>query len=84
MDVHKPKPVHSWRGLLSEVGIIVLGVLIALTMSDTMTRAIGDPLEAQRPSNYEQPFNEGKPAPRGEPVPAKDAPGEIDVPHLAR
>ncbi len=30
MDVHKPKPVHNWREFASEVGIIVLGVLIAL------------------------------------------------------
>ncbi|MCW0198806.1 hypothetical protein [Sphingopyxis sp.] len=30
VDVHKPKPVHSWRELLSEVGVIVIGVAIAL------------------------------------------------------
>jgi hypothetical protein len=30
MEIHKPKPVHSWRGLLSEIGIIVIGVTIAL------------------------------------------------------
>ena len=31
MDIHTPKrPVHAWRDLLKEVGIIVLGVLIAL------------------------------------------------------
>lgn len=30
MDIHKPKPIHGWRGFLGEVGIIVLGVLIAL------------------------------------------------------
>jgi hypothetical protein len=30
MDVHKPKPVRSWRELLTEVGIIVLSVCIAL------------------------------------------------------
>src|SRR5579862_9716073 len=30
MDIHKPKAVHGWRELLREVGIIVLGVLIAL------------------------------------------------------
>jgi hypothetical protein len=30
MDIHKPKPVHSWREFAKEVGIIVLGVLIAL------------------------------------------------------
>jgi len=30
MDVHKPKPVHTWGELIGEIGIIVLGVLIAL------------------------------------------------------
>jgi hypothetical protein len=30
MDIHKPRPVHSWRDFAKEVGIIVLGVLIAL------------------------------------------------------
>ncbi|MBA2590610.1 MAG: hypothetical protein H0U98_18515 [Alphaproteobacteria bacterium] len=30
MDIHKPKPIHSWRELLKEVGTIVLGVCIAL------------------------------------------------------
>jgi hypothetical protein len=31
MDIHKPKPVRSWRELFSEIGIIVLGVCIALS-----------------------------------------------------
>ncbi len=30
-DIHKIKPVHGWREFIGEVGIIVLGVLIALT-----------------------------------------------------
>ena len=30
MHVHKPKAVHSWRELLSEVGVIVVGIAIAL------------------------------------------------------
>jgi hypothetical protein len=30
MDIHKPKPVHGWRELLKEIGIIVIGVVIAL------------------------------------------------------
>ena len=30
MQVHLPKPLHGWRGFAGEVGIIVLGVLIAL------------------------------------------------------
>ena len=30
MDVHRPKPTHSWNELIGEIGVIVLGVLIAL------------------------------------------------------
>lgn len=30
MDIHKPKPIHTWRDFLKEVGTIVLGVGIAL------------------------------------------------------
>ncbi len=30
MQVHVPKPLHGWREFAGEVGIIVLGVLIAL------------------------------------------------------
>ena len=30
MHFHLPKPLHGWREFAGEVGIIVLGVLIAL------------------------------------------------------
>lgn len=30
MHIHLPKPLHGWRAFFGEVGIIVLGVLIAL------------------------------------------------------
>ena len=30
MDIHKPKSVHSWRELLNEVGVVVIGIVIAL------------------------------------------------------
>ena len=30
MDVRLPKPLHGWREFAGEVGVIVLGVLIAL------------------------------------------------------
>ena len=30
MEIHKPKPVHSWRELLTEIGVVVIGVAIAL------------------------------------------------------
>ena len=31
MEIHKPKPVRAWRDFLSEMSVIVLGILIALT-----------------------------------------------------
>jgi hypothetical protein len=31
MHIHLPKPLHGWREFAGEVGIIVLGVLVALT-----------------------------------------------------
>lgn len=31
VEIHKPKPFHNWREFAGEVGIIVLGVLIALS-----------------------------------------------------
>lgn len=31
MHVHLPKPLHGWRAFVGEVGVIVLGVLIALS-----------------------------------------------------
>jgi hypothetical protein len=36
MEFHKPKPVHNWREFLSEVGVIVLGVCIALAGEQTV------------------------------------------------
>ena len=30
MEIHKPKPVHSWREFLSEICVIVTGIAIAL------------------------------------------------------
>ena len=30
MEIHKPKPIHSWRELLTEIGVVVIGVGIAL------------------------------------------------------
>src|SRR5947209_2838278 len=30
MHFHLPKPLHGWRAFVGEVGIIVIGVLIAL------------------------------------------------------
>jgi hypothetical protein len=30
VEIHKPKPWHGWREFLKEIGIVVIGVLIAL------------------------------------------------------
>ena len=30
VEIHKPKPVHNWRELLTEIGVIVIGIVIAL------------------------------------------------------
>jgi hypothetical protein len=30
VEIHKPKPIHDWRELLTEIGVIVIGVAIAL------------------------------------------------------
>ncbi|MBV9548777.1 MAG: hypothetical protein JO256_03780 [Alphaproteobacteria bacterium] len=36
MEFHKPKPVHSWRELLTEIGVVVIGVCIALAAEQTV------------------------------------------------
>src|SRR5271154_13754 len=36
MEIHKPKPVHSWREFFVELGTITLGVLIALGAEQTV------------------------------------------------
>ena len=36
MEIHKPKPIHSWRELLTEIGVVVIGVSIALAAEQTV------------------------------------------------
>ena len=36
MEIHKPKPVHNWREFLSEIGVVVIGVCIALGAEQTV------------------------------------------------
>jgi hypothetical protein len=36
VEIHKPKPVHNWRELLTEIGVVVLGVSIALAGEQTV------------------------------------------------
>ena len=36
VEIHKPKPVHNWREFLTEIGVVVLGVCIALAAEQTL------------------------------------------------
>jgi len=36
MEIHKPKPIHSWKELVSEIGVIVIGILIALGLEQAI------------------------------------------------
>lgn len=36
MDIHRPKPAHSWREFLTELGTIICGILIALALEQTV------------------------------------------------
>lgn len=38
VDIHKPKPVHSMREFFSEIGVIVVGIAIALTGEQLVER----------------------------------------------
>jgi hypothetical protein len=37
VEIHRPKEVHSWREFTKEVGIIVIGVLIALFAEEALS-----------------------------------------------
>lgn len=36
VDIHRPKAVHSWREFLTEIGTIVTGILIALSLEQAV------------------------------------------------
>ena len=36
MHFHLPKPLHGWRAFVGEVGVIVLGVLVALALGEVV------------------------------------------------
>ncbi|HEU4619464.1 MAG TPA: hypothetical protein VFV10_15610 [Gammaproteobacteria bacterium] len=36
MDIHKPKAAHSWREFFTEIGTIVIGILIALGLEQSI------------------------------------------------
>ena len=51
MHVHLPKPLHGWRAFVGEVGIIVLGVLIALS-AEQVVESIHDRYLARQALNH--------------------------------
>ncbi len=36
MHIHRPKPLHGWREVLFEIGIIVVGIVIAVGLEQTV------------------------------------------------
>jgi hypothetical protein len=38
MHIHVPKPLHGWREFAGEIGVIVIGILIALAMDQFVER----------------------------------------------
>jgi hypothetical protein len=36
MHVHRPKPLHGWREVLLEIGVIVVGIVIAVGLEQTV------------------------------------------------
>ena len=53
MEIHRPKAFHGWRELAKEIGIIVIGVLIALGAEQTVEafhwrHKVNDAAEAMR------------------------------------
>lgn len=55
MDIHKPKPVHSWREFLTEIGTIICGILIALALEQAIeaVRHGGEAREARKNTESE-------------------------------
>lgn len=37
VDIHKPKPVRNWREFLTEIGTIICGILIALSLEQVVS-----------------------------------------------
>lgn len=59
MHFHLPKPIHGWRAFIGEVGIIVLGVLIALAFEAIVDRISWNfrVSEARQELRYEMGFD---------------------------
>jgi hypothetical protein len=57
LDIHKPKPVHGWRELFSEIGVIVIGVVIALSAKQ-LVEALYWRQKDRRPRGRDRPQTE--------------------------
>jgi hypothetical protein len=51
MEIHKPKPIHGWRDFIKEIGIIVIGVSIALAAEQTVEAVHNHERAAQARAN---------------------------------
>jgi len=61
MHFHLPKPLHGWREFLGEIGIIVIGVLLALTAEQVVewVHWRNEVADARRALNREVAYNLG-------------------------
>lgn len=59
MDLRMPKPFHGWRQFLGEVGIIVLGVLIALGAEQIMSNRHDHEVAADTRAAVRNEINDG-------------------------
>ena len=74
MHFHMPKPLHGWREFAGEVGIIVIGVLIALAAEQVVETLHwrSEIADAERALNREVAYNLGAIAKRREEGPCID------------
>ncbi|MEO7635831.1 MAG: hypothetical protein ABIS38_09340, partial [Sphingomicrobium sp.] len=59
MDLRLPKPIHGWRQFLGEVGIIVLGVLLALGAEQVASNIHDRDVAAETTADVSDELNDG-------------------------
>ena len=74
MHVHLPKPLHGWRQFAGEVGIIVIGVLLALGAQQVVewVHWRNEVTDAQHALDREAAYNLGAVEKRQQEVPCID------------
>ena len=73
MHFHLPKPLHGWREFSGEVGIIVVGVLIALAAEQVVEQVHDRQVADETRQRAARTSASSKPALRGRPSPASTA-----------